>query len=135
MNNLDGTDALVGTQSVECFEVDGCSGVFTWVTSSWSDCHSSLSSSDLGDLCQSALKRYLDGESQNIPNDAIISGYQTRTARCVIHSASSEDIQREAPEQYCEKANVPKPIEQQTCNAAFSCYRWSTVQFSSVSMT
>ena len=133
MNNLDGADNYIGTQSAECFEVDGCGGLFTWVTTPWSECRPSASYvAEMGDLCQSALKRYFDGDRQNMPGAAVFNGFQTRTTKCVMRSPSSEDIQSDASDQYCEKANVLKPIEQQICSTDFTCYRWSTVHFTQV---
>ncbi|VDL60935.1 unnamed protein product [Hymenolepis diminuta] len=133
MRTLDGVDNYVGTESVECFEVSGCGGEFKWITSAWSECRQNTAYSDMGALCYSTLRQMLYGESQTIPNGSSFTGVRSRTAKCVLGSGSNEEDQREAPEQYCERAGLSKPSEQQSCIADFTCYRWTTVHFSQCS--
>lgn len=132
MRTLDGVDNYVGTESVECFEVSGCGGEFKWITSPWSECRQNTAYNDMGALCYSTLRQMLYGESQTIPNGSSFTGVRSRTTKCVLSSGSNEEDQREAPEQYCERAGLSKPSEQQSCIADFTCYRWTTVHFSQV---
>ncbi|VDK49967.1 unnamed protein product [Taenia asiatica] len=133
MGKLNGVDEYVGTESAECFEVDACEGQLMWITTPWSECRSAASYSHMSSLCRSALRRHLDGDSQGLPSDAAFTGFQSRTSKCVMRSTSGEDVNHEVPQNYCERAHVPRPPEQQTCNVEFTCYRWTTVHFSQAS--
>ncbi|CDS42751.1 a disintegrin and metalloproteinase with [Echinococcus multilocularis] len=133
VGKLNGVDGYVGTELAECFEVDACGGQFMWITTPWSECRSTASYSDMGSLCHSALRRHLDGDSQGLPSSSAFTGFQTRTSRCVLRSASGEDVKHEAPQHYCERAHALKPPEQQACTAELTCHRWTTVHFSQCS--
>ncbi|KAL5110144.1 A disintegrin and metalloproteinase with thrombospondin motif gon-1 [Taenia crassiceps] len=121
MGKLTGVDEYVGTESAECVEVDACGGQLMWITTPWSECRSKASYSHMSGLCRSALRRYLDGDNQDLPNDAASTGFQTRTSKCVMRSTSGEDVNHEVLQDYCERAHVPKPPEQQICNCSTNC--------------
>ncbi|VDO11844.1 unnamed protein product [Rodentolepis nana] len=135
MHTLDGVDNYVGTESAECFEVSGCGGEFKWVISSWSDCRQNTGYSDTGALCYSTLRQMLYRKPQTIPSSSSLAGVRSRSVKCILSSGSNEEDQREAPEQYCERAGLPKPPEQQSCTVDFTCYRWTVVHFSKCSTT
>ncbi|VDM31980.1 unnamed protein product [Hydatigera taeniaeformis] len=133
MGEIDGVDEYVGTESEECFEVDACGGQLTWVATPWSECRSTASYMDKSGLCRSELKRHLDGDNQGLPSSSAFIGFQTRTSKCVMHFTSDERVNFEVPQHFCERAHAPKPLEQQACTVEFTCYRWTTVQFSQAS--
>lgn len=135
MGSLDGVGSYIGSESIECFEVSGCGGQFIWTTTPWSECRLNTAYMDAHPLCHSALRRLINGETENVPGNSDFTGFQTRNAKCYLRSGSTEADQREAPEQYCERAHVPKPIERQSCTAEFTCYRWTNVHFSQVRST
>uniref|UniRef100_A0A5K3F8S5 Peptidase M12B domain-containing protein n=1 Tax=Mesocestoides corti TaxID=53468 RepID=A0A5K3F8S5_MESCO len=133
--DLVGTEGVVATESAECFGVAGCGGDFDWVTTPWSECRPSVGQPELDSLCQSSLRRHLDGETQGLSGAAAFTGVQTRTVTCVLRSAARSDSQHEAPHYYCERGQVARPAEQQACTLDRVCYRWTAVQFSQCSST
>lgn len=131
-STLDGVDSYVGTESTDCFEVSSCGGNFEWITSSWSECRQNNAYNDMNGLCYSTLRQMLYGDTSSIPSSSTFVGVRSRTTKCVLRSGPNAEDEREAPEQYCERAGLTKPSEQQSCDAEFTCYRWTMVHFSQV---
>lgn len=132
--NVANSEALYATETAECFDTKGCNGDFEWATSAWGDCQTAGATSINTDqaVCQSSLKRRLDGtEEEHAAIAALPSGVQTRSVTCVLRSGQ-DGSQREAPQHYCERVHSTKPAEQQTCSKDLICFRWGTAVLSEV---